>query len=91
MSDEAGRMETVGGRMGCEMCDIGAGICGEVREGDGFRAEHYLSKNVTTYGWELWAANRDDEGGEVTSVTVVPVSYCPWCGRKLDDGKGAGE
>ena len=48
MSDEAGRMETVGGRMGCEMCDIGAGICGEFREADGFRSEHYLSKNVTT-------------------------------------------
>ena len=71
--------------MGCEMCDIGAGICGEFREADGCRAEHALSKSVTTEGWELWAVDRDEERGDVTSATVVPVDYCPWCGRKLDE------
>lgn len=75
--------------MSCEMCDLGTGICGEVREGDGFRAEHYLAKNLT-YGWEIWAANRD-ENGELVETTVVPVDFCPWCGRRLGDEGGGAE
>lgn len=74
--------------MSCPMCDLGISICGEVRNGDGFRAEHYLCEN-RIFGWELWAANRD-ENGELDETTVVPVDFCPWCGRKLD-GKGDGE
>ena len=76
--------------MSCPMCEFSRGPSGDViYTSRGFFSGWAAYLRKTEIGpierYELWAKNCNND------TTVTEVSYCPWCGRKLDDGKGDGE
>ena len=80
--------------MSCEMCEFSTGPwgvqCGEVRDLDcagvtariaKYRSVHDLPAIVEVHF----------ESDAVEVHASVPIAYCPWCGRKLDDEGGGAE
>lgn len=58
----------------CKYCDGQSEFC-EIWV-DGLTNESYLEVNTGEY---------DEIGGELIYVKVYGISYCPYCGRKLDE------
>lgn len=50
----------------------------------------YLKEDIDGHHWIL-AIESTVTKWFVTDIDFIPIAFCPWCGRRLDDGKGAGE
>ena len=81
--------------MACEWCDNngGKGIVTKPQFFDGWDVELMPPAHNPAPSLNPWPDTDEwhlevDTYGKFKKHIMFPVKYCPWCGRKLDEGAG---